>query len=709
MNVALNADNKDTIAAAGAIPRLVLLLGPGSSAYGQQSAGALMVLAQDADNQVVIAGAIPRLVQLLGPGAPALVQHFVLSIPVARGANWFLAGGGRRMDEEEATAAAAERIAAAVEDGTSLPVRLATDVVRFLYGGTGRREPADGGVVSASLLNAKPAVGGIGVESRGGGVLRVLFTVASDAVADTVVRWRHELRRCVDSTAVFDVLTMASSQEIPTRQLYISGAWVAPVLGKYLDVVNPATEEVVGKIPAATSEDVAACVTAAVAAAASGHWTKTTGAYRATFLRKIASKITERREELARLETIDNGKPIEEAEWDVDDTAACFEYYAGLAEGLDAKQGARIDVGSSDFETSIIRGPLGVVALITPWNYPLLMATWKVAPALAAGNCCVLKPSELASLTCLELAAIAHEVGLPAGALSVLTGTGKDAGAPLTADARVAKIAFTGSGPTGRQVAAAAAANLRPASMELGGKSALLVFDDADVDSAVEWAMFGTFWTNGQICSATSRLLLQRGIARAFIERLRERAQSIKVCDPSERGCRMGALVSESQYNKVLGYVEAGKADGATLLTGGSRPAHLTRGFFLAPTVFTGVQPHMRIWREEIFGPVLSIMEFDTEADAIRLANESEFGLGGAVISKCPERCARVASALECGIVWVNCSQPCFCNAPWGGVKNSGHGRELGEWGLDNFLSVKQVTKYVSSTTWEWYPQSSKL
>uniref|UniRef100_A0A7R9YSN9 Aldehyde dehydrogenase domain-containing protein n=1 Tax=Chlamydomonas euryale TaxID=1486919 RepID=A0A7R9YSN9_9CHLO len=500
-----------------------------------------------------------------------------------------------------------------------------------------------------------------------------------------------------------------SPPAVPRRHLYIGGGWVAPARGGSLDVINPATGAAIGAIPAATAEDVRAAVTAAVEAAASGHWTRTSGAYRAGFLKAIAAKVRERKETLAALETLDNGKPIEESEWDVDDVASCFDYYAGLAEKLDGRQDAPIDVGMDAFKTSVRRSALGVVALITPWNYPLLMATWKVAPALAAGNCCILKPSELASVTCLELADIAHSVGLPPGALNVVTGTGADAGAPLSADPRVAKIAFTGSGPTGRAVALAAAKNLRPATMELGGKSALIVFDDADVDKAVEWAMFGSFWTNGQICTATSRLLLQRGIAEAFCARLRDRAASINVCDPLTRGCRMGALISEAQYRKVLGYIEAGKQEGATLLTGGGRPEHLPAGFFVQPTVFTNVTPSMRVWREEIFGPVLSVMEFDTEADAIALANASEFGLGGAVISRDAERCSRVADALECGIVWVNCSQPCFCNAPWGGIKNSGHGRELGEWGLENFLSVKQVTKYVSNDTWDWYPQSSKL
>ncbi|GFH19337.1 aldedh domain-containing protein, partial [Haematococcus lacustris] len=222
---------------------------------------------------------------------------------------------------------------------------------------------------------------------------------------------------------------------------------------------------------------------------------------------------------------------------------------------------------------------------------------------------------------------------------------------------------------------------------------------------------FGSFWTNGQICSATSRLLLHADIAPAFLDKLKQRAESIRVEDPLTKGCRLGPLVSAGQYERVKAYVAAGLEEGAELLTGGGRPSHLASGYFLQPTVFTSVKPHMRVWREEIFGPVLSVMTFTSEAEALKLANESEYGLGGAVISADAQRCQRVAEGLECGIVWVNCSQPCFSQAPWGGVKNSGHGRELGEWGLENFLSVKQITTYVSPNIWEWYnpEQPSKL
>uniref|UniRef100_A0A383V7C2 Aldehyde dehydrogenase domain-containing protein n=1 Tax=Tetradesmus obliquus TaxID=3088 RepID=A0A383V7C2_TETOB len=496
---------------------------------------------------------------------------------------------------------------------------------------------------------------------------------------------------------------------IPARELFINGRWVAPVRGKYLDVVCPATEAVIGRIPAGTREDVQAAVAAAVAAHKSGVWAKTTGAQRAVVLRAIAQKVRDNKTALANYETQDMGKPIDEAEWDMDDVAGCLDYYADLAEKLDARQGSAIDVGMEEFSVTVRREPLGVVGLITPWNYPLLMATWKVAPALAAGNCCVLKPSELASVTCLELAGLAGEAGLPAGVLNVVTGLGADAGAPLSSHPALAKVAFTGSTATGQRVAQAAIANLRPATMELGGKSCLIIFDDADLDKAVEWVMFGAFWTNGQICSSTSRILIQERVADAFYAKLKQRAQSINIGDPLQPGCRMGPIVSAAQYERVRGYVQIGLDEGATLLTGGRRPPRTPRGHFLEPTVFINVAPHMRLWKEEIFGPVLSVSTFSSEQQALQLANDSEYGLGGAVISADAERCRRVAEGLECGIVWVNCSQPCFCQAPWGGVKSSGFGRELGEWGLENFLSVKQVTTYVSDKPWDWYSPQSKL
>lgn len=483
---------------------------------------------------------------------------------------------------------------------------------------------------------------------------------------------------------------------------YIGGRWMQPRRGGTLQVVNPATEEVIDNVAAGTAEDIDAAVSAA-AEAFHGGWGQTSGKARAAHLRAIAGEITARRADLARLEVLDNGKPLNEALWDIDDAAGCFAFYADLAEELDGRQDEAVPLPDDRFTSRVRYEPIGVAGLIIPWNYPLLMAAWKVAPALAAGCGVVLKPSELTPLTALELARIAHGVGLPAGVLNVVTGTGQDAGVPLAAHPGVRKIAFTGSVPTGVKVMTAAAQDIKNVSLELGGKSPFVVFDDADIEKAVEWIMFGIFWNQGQVCSATSRLIVQDGIAAALTARLVEEAGRIVIGDGLAPGTLLGPLVSAGQLKKVLDYIESGRASGARLLCGGRRPDHLGRGYYVAPAIFDDVPEGARIWTEEIFGPVLCIRRFATEADAIRMANATEFGLAAAVMSDDAERCRRVSHALQAGIVWVNCSQPTFTQAPWGGYKKSGIGRELGRWGLENYLQVKQITAYTSGKPWGWY------
>ncbi|KAK8935846.1 hypothetical protein KSP39_PZI013519 [Platanthera zijinensis] len=499
---------------------------------------------------------------------------------------------------------------------------------------------------------------------------------------------------------------------IPHRQLFIDGDWKEPAKGKRIPVINPANETVIGDIPAATAEDVDLAVAAARRAFyrnGGREWARASGADRAKYLRSIALKIKDRTSELAKLEALDSGKPLDETSWDLEDVASCFEYYADLAESLDGKKRTPISVPLQTFKSYVLKEPIGVVGLITPWNYPLLIATWKVAPALAAGCTAVLKPSELASVTCLELAAVCKEVGLPPGVLNIVTGLGPEAGAPLSSHPLVDKISFTGSTETGKRIMTAAAQLTKPVSLELGGKSPLLVFEDVDIEKAVEWAVFGCFWTNGQICSATSRLLLQESIAKVFLERLVAWVKNIKVSDPLEEGCRLGPVVSEGQYVKINKLISTARSEGATILCGGGRPTHLENGYFIEPTVITDVSTAMQIWKEEVFGPVLCVKTFRTEEEAIELANDSQYGLAGAVISKDIERCNRITEEIQAGIMWINCSQPCFCQTPWGGTKRSGFGRELGQWGFDNYLSVKQVTEYVSDDQWGWYTSPSKL
>jgi betaine-aldehyde dehydrogenase len=485
--------------------------------------------------------------------------------------------------------------------------------------------------------------------------------------------------------------------------LYIDGAFVAPALGDFLPVIDPATEECFAHAAAGTAADVEAAVAAARRAFDHGPWPRMPAARRAAILRRVAQAIRDDLEPLAWLEMRDNGKPLREARLDISDAAYCFDYYADMAEQVEAEGEAVQDVGDARFHCRIRKEPLGVVGAITPWNFPLLMAAWKVAPALAAGCCVVLKPSELCPLTCAELARHLHQAGLPPGVFNLVTGLGQAAGAALSAHPGVDKLAFTGSQATGTLVMQAAARDIRAVSLELGGKSPFIVFADCDLDKAVEWIQFGVFWNQGQICSATSRLLVERPIYDALLERLKTAAQQL-VVGPGERdGVQMGPIVSAAQKRRVLEGIEQGKACGARLVTGGGIPPNRTRGYFVQPTVFADVPLDSWIWREEVFGPVLAVRPFDSEEEAIAVANDSRFGLAGAVMSADLERCDRVAEALRAGVVWINCSQPTFTQLPWGGYKASGIGRELGRHGYDAYLEVKQITRFDAGSHWNWY------
>ena len=486
------------------------------------------------------------------------------------------------------------------------------------------------------------------------------------------------------------------------QQLYIGGEWLAPVHNGRFDTLDPSDESLLARVAAATAEDIDLAVKAARKAFDEGDWPRWSGAQRAVVLRRIAEGIRARQDELAALEVRDNGKPLPEALWDIADTAGCFEFYADLAEASDTQAEQAIGLADERFSCAVIKEPVGVVAAIIPWNFPMLMASWKVAPALAAGCTLVLKPSELTPLTALELASIAHQAGLPAGVLNVVSGLGRDAGAPLAEHPDVDKIAFTGSVPTGRRIMQAAAAEIKNISLELGGKSPFVIFADSDLDAAVEWIMFGIFWNQGQVCSATSRVLVERALYPALLERLIEASAQIRIGQGFEDGVLLGPLVSQGQLDKVLAAIAQGQEEGARLVSGGTRPGHLHKGYYLTPAIFADVPEHSSVWREEIFGPVVCLRAFDSEDEALRLANDSPFGLAAAVMSRDLARCQRVARRLRAGIVWVNCSQPTFVEAPWGGYKQSGIGRELGEWGYNNYLETKQVTQYHGGP-WGWY------
>ena len=471
--------------------------------------------------------------------------------------------------------------------------------------------------------------------------------------------------------------------------LYINGQWSAG--REHLRVINPATEALLTTVNGGDESAVDLAVSAATQAFK--RWSKTTGAERGAILRNIANGVRNGRDHLMKLQSSNNGKPQFEAAIDVDDVIATFEYYAELAEGLDAQLDSNVALPSDDFSARLRREPCGVVGLIVPWNFPMVTTAWKLAPALAAGCCVVLKPSEVTPLPELELAAIIAESGLPDGVFNLVCGTGLAVGAPLSADPRIAKISFTGSNAVGVQVMQRAAETVKGVSLELGGKSSLLVLEDADLELAVELACGGGFFNAGQMCSATSRVLVADELVEEFLERLQKRAQAIRVADPFDPDVEMGALVNQAQYQRVLGHIDRGLSAGAKLVCGGNRPADLPRGYFLQPTVFIDVPLDSALWCEEIFGPVLCVRSFSSEAEAIALANDSQFGLVASVVTRNAETANRVANALQAGLVWLNAPQVIFPQTAWGGYKQSSIGRELGPWGLAAFQEIKHVVR----------------
>jgi len=486
--------------------------------------------------------------------------------------------------------------------------------------------------------------------------------------------------------------------DVKTYQMFINGEWVSSASNTTFPVYEPATEEVLAQVPDSNADDVNRAVAAAKAAFEEGPWGSTTAQERGRILFKLADKIRQNLPALAELEARNTGKPIVEAEFDLTDTATCFEYYGGLA----TKILGFVNPVPDNAVSLTLKEPIGVAGQIIPWNYPMLMAAWKLAPALAAGCTCVLKPAEQTPLTALEFAKYFDEVSLPKGVVNIITGFGETCGSPLVKHPDVNKIAFTGSATVGKIIVKEAADTVKRVTLELGGKSPNIFFADADFEAAIDGALFGVFINQGEVCSAGSRILVEKSIYKKFVDAMAEKAKKIKLGAPLDRETKMGPLVSKDQHDRVLSYLEVGKKE-AKVASGGGKPADFSKGYYVQPTIFYDVDNSARIAREEIFGPVATVIPFENEKDAIKIANDSPYGLAAAVWTRDIFKAFRAVKAIRAGIVWVNHMQPTYVEAPWGGYKQSGFGRELGPWGIEEYLETKQVHINLNEAPIGWY------
>ncbi|KAJ5895154.1 hypothetical protein N7495_006845 [Penicillium taxi] len=473
--------------------------------------------------------------------------------------------------------------------------------------------------------------------------------------------------------------------------LFINNEFVESKSGETLTSINPSNEEAIADVYVAGEEDVNVAVDAAHKALKHPSWKLLPATDRGALLNKLADLVETHMETLATIETWDNGKPYSVAlNDDIGEVTSCLRYYAGWADKI---TGQTITTTPNKFAYTL-RQPIGVVGQIIPWNFPLGMAAWKLGPALACGNTIVMKAAEQTPLSILYLATLIKEAGFPPGVVNIINGHGRIAGATLVQHPKIDKVAFTGSTATGREIMKMAAGTLKNITLETGGKSPLLVFADADLDQAVKWAHIGIMYNQGQVCSSTSRILVHDSVYDKFVALFKDVvAATSKVGDPFAEDTFQGPQVTKAQYDRILSYVESGKSEGATLLTGGSPDKSIGngRGYYIAPTIFTGVKDSMRIYREEVFGPFVVIASFTTEEEAVTRANDTTYGLGAAVFTRDIERAHRVASDIEAGMVWINSSNDSDIHVPFGGVKQSGIGRELGEAGLEAYSQVKAV------------------
>jgi aldehyde dehydrogenase (NAD+) len=485
-------------------------------------------------------------------------------------------------------------------------------------------------------------------------------------------------------------------------QLFIDGQWVDAESGKTFRTPNPATGETLAEVAEADKADVDKAVSAA-RRAFEGKWSKLSARDRGRLLYKLSQLIEQRAADLAALETADNGKPIKESLYvDLPQVVENFEYFAGWATKI---EGETIPVPGKMFNYTL-REPIGVCGQIIPWNFPLLMAAWKLAPALAAGNTVVLKPAEQTPVGAMELAKLIQEAGFPEGVVNVLPGYGESAGAALAAHPGIDKVAFTGSTEVGKLIAKAAAENLTKVSLELGGKAPNIVFADSDLEQAVAGAMMGIFYNQGQVCCAGSRLFVEESVKDEFLGKLTERAERIAVGDPMNKSTQMGPQVSQEQLNRIKGYVDIARDEGAKVVTGGQTPqleGEFQKGYFFKPTIFADVQNNMRVAQEEIFGPVVSVISFKDEDDLIKQANDTIYGLSAGIWTRDITRAHRFAREIKAGVVWINTFNMFNAASPFGGYKQSGYGREMGRHALDLYTQVKSVWVDLSGRPIGWF------